>query len=99
MRTYVPVLFGILIFLPQLAFAGSQTFTSSGTFLVPVYGTLTVIVDGGGGGGGGLGYSAVGGQPGGNGGSSQFAGVISGGGGGGGVSPSKIMVETLPCPG
>ena len=87
MRTYVPVLFGILIFLPQLAFAGSQTFTSSGTFLVPVYGTLPVIVDGGGGGGGGLGYSAVGGQPGGNGGSSQFAGVISGGGGGGGRAP------------
>ena len=45
-------LFAIFLFLPQIALAGSQTFTTSGTFTVPAYGTLTVEVWGGGGGGG-----------------------------------------------
>ena len=54
----------LLVFvLPAFAFAGSQNFTSSGTFTVPSYGTLTVTVNGAGGGGGGAaGVSSIVGQ-------------------------------------
>ncbi|OGG62798.1 hypothetical protein A3C21_00820 [Candidatus Kaiserbacteria bacterium RIFCSPHIGHO2_02_FULL_59_21] len=74
-------LFFLLPFLlaPQLALAGSQTYSSPGTytFAVPAYGSLTVTVNGaGGGGGGGAGNGASGGQ-------SSFYGIIAGGGGGG----------------
>ncbi len=83
MRTYVPTLLGILIFLPQLAFAGSQTFTSSGTFTVPSYGTLTVTVNGAGGGGQGGRISDNPGQNGAAGSLSQFGQAIGYGGQGG----------------
>lgn len=77
-------LISLLIFLPQFAFAGSQTFTSSGTFTVPAYGTLTVEVWGGGGGGGGVGYTSdYGIVVGGTGGSSSFMSMTAHGGGGG----------------
>ena len=42
-----------MVTLPAFAFAGSQNFTSSGTFTVPSYGTLTVTVNGAGGRAGG----------------------------------------------
>ena len=49
------LLIGLLVFLPQFAFAGSQTYSTPGTytFAVPSYGSLTVTVNGAGGGGGG----------------------------------------------
>lgn len=51
MKRFLPVL--LLFLLPQLAFAGSQSYTTPGTytFTVPSYGTLTVTVSGAGGGG------------------------------------------------
>ncbi len=86
--------------LPALAFAGSQNFTSSGTFTVPSYGSLTVTVNGAGGGGaGGAGGSAwlssgeycnsatnpyALGGSGGSGGASSFASSVTVSGGSGG---------------
>ena len=87
------LLIGLLIFLPQVAFAGSQTFTSSGTFTVPAYGTLTVEVWGGGGGGGAVapvGWVNVQSTPGGQ---SSFSTVEAGGGGGG---ISEYVTGQLP---
>ena len=83
--------FALAVLVPQFAFAGSQTFTSSGTFIVPAYDTLTVEVWGGGASGVSLnyGWGAGGGQ------SSFNSTVIAGGGlsgsgytGSGGGSPS-----------
>ncbi|OGG56667.1 hypothetical protein A3D71_03455 [Candidatus Kaiserbacteria bacterium RIFCSPHIGHO2_02_FULL_55_20] len=73
------LLIGVLVFLPQVALAGSQTFTSSGTFIVPAYGTLTVEVWGGGASGGGSnGYvTSIAGN---SGTQSSFFGVVAGGG-------------------
>src|SRR3990167_9332056 len=73
------LLIGLLIFFPQFAFAGSQTFTSSETFTVPAYGTLTVEVWGGGASGGGSnGYvTSIAGN---SGTQSSFFGVVAGGG-------------------
>lgn len=61
---------------------GSQDFSSSGTFVVPAYNTLTVYVAGGGGGGGSGYYS--GSVAGAAGGASSFNGTIFANGGGGG---------------
>ena len=73
------LLIGLLIFFPQFAFAGSQTFTSSETFTVPAYGTLTVEVWGGGASGGGSnGYvTSIAGN---SGTQSSFSGVVADGG-------------------
>ena len=76
------------LFLPQFVFAGSQTYSTPGTytFTVPTsYATLTVQVWGGGGGGGSTGangdFGNINGQAGS---SSSFNGTIIGYGGGGG---------------
>jgi hypothetical protein len=83
MKKLLLVLIG-MAFVPGVAFAGSQAFTTAGThtFIVPPYTTLTVHVWGGGGGGAGVnGY-----YPGAAGGASSFDGV--GAYGGGGAIPS-----------
>jgi alpha-tubulin suppressor-like RCC1 family protein len=61
---------------------GSQTFNSSGSFVVPAYNNLTVQVWGAG--GGGRGYTS-----GGNGGYSHFNGIYAYGGNGGTTSPGS----------
>src|SRR3989344_2171969 len=73
------LLIGLLVFLPQFVFAGSQTFTSSGTFTVPAYGTLTVEMWGGGASGGGA-NGVVTSVAGNSGTQSSFADVVAGGG-------------------
>lgn len=89
----------LLLALPLIASAGSQTFYSSGTFTVPNYSTLTVTVNGGGGGGGGSGAAnncdtggnwPAAGAAGTSGGSSSFNGNVvgNGGGSGGGGGPT-----------
>src|SRR3989344_5295548 len=70
-----------LLLLPQFVFAGSQTFTSSGTFTVPSYGSLTVDVWGAGASGGSIISS-------GNAGNASYFDVITAGGGRGGT-PSR----------
>src|SRR3989344_3144769 len=88
------LLIGLLVFLPQFAFAGSQTYSTPGTytFAVPSYGSLTVTVNGAGGGGGGcgpiqpsnpgsLGETSSGGS--GSGGDTTYPGGGAAGGGGG----------------
>src|SRR3989344_8333470 len=73
------LLIGLLVFLPQFVFAGSQTFTSSDTFTVPAYGTLTVEMWGGGASGGGA--NGVTASVAGNSGTqSSFVGMTAGGG-------------------
>ncbi len=79
----------LLFALPALAFAGSQNFTSSGTFTVPTYVSLTVTVNGSGGGGGGGGGGAYifygnggDGSAGTSGGTVSFNGNVIGNGGG-----------------
>lgn len=65
--------------------AGSQTFTSSGTFGVPIYTTLTVTLRAGSGGGGGGSGNISAGFPGTAGGNSAFGAygtALAGGGGG-----------------
>ena len=51
---------------------GSQTFTSNGTFTVPLYSTMTVTIRGGSGGGGGCSGNIATGSNGTNGGTSSF---------------------------
>ena len=67
--------------------AGSQTFTTGGTFTVPTYSTLTATVKGAGGGGGGVVTQISVGGTGGTGGASSFASAtaITGNGGTGGT--------------
>jgi len=88
-----------MVTLPAFAFAGSQNFTSSGTFTVPSYGTLTVTVNGAGGRAGGaagitsnsdggkgcLQSLAPAGSSGGTGGGSSFNTTVVGNGGTGGT--------------
>ena len=71
----------VFFFLPLLVLAGSQTYSTPGSysFTVPSYGTLTVEVWGAGG-GGGSGYTTKNGSSGGN---STFEFVFAGGGSGG----------------
>lgn len=52
-RRFASISFLLASALPAVALAGSQTYTSSGTFTAPVAGTVTIQVIGGGGGGGG----------------------------------------------
>ncbi|MEK7156603.1 MAG: hypothetical protein AAB790_02230 [Patescibacteria group bacterium] len=91
--TFVLPLLALL--LPAFAFAGSQSYTTPGTytFTAPDYaGTLTVTINGAGGGGGGGGggvqtwtYPQGGtGDTGSSGGTSSFGGSVVGNGGGGG---------------
>ncbi len=77
----------LLLLLPQLAAAGTASYTTPGTytFTVPTYGTLSIDVRGAGGGGGGLGWAGT--QPfnGQGGGASSFGGSVIGYGGGGAI--------------
>src|SRR3989344_8530557 len=81
-----------LLLLPQVAAAGSQTYSPPGTysFTVPNYGTLTVQAWGGGGGGGIMqNYSSCD-VSGGNGGDSSFGSVVGRGGRGAYDDPSCV---------
>ena len=81
-----------LLLLPQVAVAGSQTYSTPGTysFTVPNYGTLTVQAWGGGGGGGIMqNYSSCD-VSGGNGGDSSFGSVVGRGGRGAYDDPSCV---------
>lgn len=75
--------FVLACFLPTIVEAGSQTFTSSGTFTVPAYSSLTVTVWGSGGGGSSLSGVAGNGSAGGQ---SSFNGAVIANGGDGGTT-------------
>ncbi len=83
------LLIGILVFLPQFAFAGSQTYSTPGTytFTVPAYGALAVdLRAGGGGGGSGVAlyvHTWSPGNAGANGGNTTFSTAVASGGTGG----------------
>jgi hypothetical protein len=89
-------IFGLSFFLllaPAFAFAGSQTYSTPGTytFTVPPYATLTTTVNGAGGGGAGGGddaitFSSSSGTNGSNGGNSSFNTTVAGYGGTGGTA-------------
>jgi len=64
---------------------GSQTFTSNGTFTVPLYSSLTIITRGGGGGGAGGSGNTTQGSAGSPGGTSTFGGAYGAPGGSGGA--------------
>jgi hypothetical protein len=82
-----------LLLAPAFAFAGSQTYSTPGTytFTVPSYATLTTTVNGAGGGGAGGGtdaicFSSCSGTNGSSGGNSSFNGAVFGNGGTGGTA-------------
>ena len=89
----------VALVLPTITFAGSQTYSSPGSyaFTVPAYGSLTVQVwgAGGGGGGGSSSWNPVSGNAGGQ---SYFTGSVVAGGGGGGSS-GHPTVPSLNVPG
>jgi hypothetical protein len=88
---FTAVLLFVSLLAPNSVSADSQTFTSSGTFTVPSYVTLTVTVKGaGGGGGGGKNCCLAGsGGTGVTGGNSSFNSTVVGNGGAGGTGGTQ----------